>query len=201
VTSNSFRWVMPYSDQDQNQYNYLYHARANGPYRAHTQWATYYEDYYRTTRDPRVPWDTTALRGDAAVDKFAGYPGVSNNRVHFWPEAKHNARTSAVALSTGWEMRLIEAEAALVAGDTTTALARINARRTGLTPAQPAVNAGGSIAGAWTQLKRERMLELWLEARRLGDLRRWSVTDRRGDAAGDYDQPVGAEPVLPHRPR
>ncbi len=175
---NTFRWQMPYFDQDQTQYNGLYWAQAGTPYRAHTEWATYYEDYYRTTRDPRVPWDTTNLRGDAAVAKFAGYPNVVNSRVPFWPQAKYKARNASVNLSSGWEMRLIEAEAALMAGDTTTALARMNLRRANL--GLPPINAGGSLAGAWTQLKRERMLELWLEARRLGDLRRWSVANTPG---------------------
>lgn len=185
---SAFVWSMPFYDQDQNQYNAVYWARGNGPYRAHTQWATYYENYYRATRDPRVPWDTTTAlpagtpaTGDAAVQKFAGYPGVtSSNRVPFWPERKFNSRTAATNLSSGWEMRLIEAEAALVNNDTTTALAIINARRAALAPVQGAVNAGGTIGGGWTQLKRERMLELWLEARRLGDLRRWRTSGTPG---------------------
>lgn len=178
--ASTYRWQMPYSDQDQTQYNYLYWAQANSPYRAHTVWATYYENYYRTTRDPRVRWDSTGLRGDAAVDKFRTYPNVVNSRVPFWPQAKYTSRSSPINLSSGWEMRLIEAEEALVRGDTTAALALINARRSALSPAQPPANAGGTIAGAWTQLKRERMLELWLEARRLGDLRRWKAANTPG---------------------
>jgi len=45
--------------------------------------------------------------GDAAVGKFGG------NVPHF-PQQKYPARTSAVAFSSGWEMRLIQAEEALV---------------------------------------------------------------------------------------
>ena len=33
---------------------------------------------------------------------------------------------------------------------------------------------------AWTALKRERGIELWLEARRLGDFRRWAALNRPG---------------------
>jgi hypothetical protein len=68
-------------------------------------------------------------------------------------------------------MRLIEAEAALVAGDTVTARAKMNLHRTAL--ALPGVTFT-SVTEAWTALKTERAIELWLEARRLGDLRRWS---------------------------
>jgi len=157
------KFQVPYSAASPDQYNYLYWARANQSFRAHTQWGTFYEGYYRTTRDPRVKWDTTALNGDAAVAKFGG-------RVPFWPEAKYATTAAPVRLSSGWEMRLIEAEAALVAGDTATARAKMNLHRTAL--ALPGVTFT-NVTEAWTALKTERAIELWLEGRRLGDLRRW----------------------------
>ncbi len=156
---------VPYSSASPDQYNYLYWARANQSFRAHTQWGTFYEGYYRSTKDPRVKWDSTGLKGDAAVAKFGGL-------VPFWPEAKYTTTSAPVRLSSGWEMRLIEAEAALVAGDTATARVRMNTHRAVLTPAQAAITFT-NFTEAWTALKRERALELWLEARRLGDLRRW----------------------------
>src|SRR5881275_588691 len=113
------KFQVPYSNASPDQYNYLYWARANQSFRAHTQWGTFYEGYYRTTRDPRVRWDTTGLQGDAAVAKFGG-------RVPFWPEAKYAATSAPVRLSSGWEMRLLEAEAALVASDLTTAQGKMN---------------------------------------------------------------------------
>ncbi|HEV8305969.1 MAG TPA: RagB/SusD family nutrient uptake outer membrane protein, partial [Gemmatimonadales bacterium] len=161
---NTFVFQAPYSSASPDQYNYLYWARANQSFRAHTQWGTFYEGYYRTTRDPRVKWDSTGLKGDAAVAKFGG-------RVPFWPEAKYTTTSAPVRLSSGWEMRLIEAEAALVAGDTAAARASMNVRRTAL--ALPGVTFT-TLPEAWTALKTERAIELWLEARRLGDLRRWT---------------------------
>jgi hypothetical protein len=175
---DTFRWQMPYYDQDLDQYNALYWSQANSPYRAHTTWATYYENYYRVTRDPRVPWDTTNLLGDAAVQKFSGYPGVVNNRVPFWPQAKYKARNAPVNLSSGWEMRLIEAEYELaVNSNAANAVAKMNLRRANL--GLPLLTVT-TLTQAWTDLKRERMLELWLEARRLGDLRRWKLTNTPG---------------------
>jgi hypothetical protein len=180
VTSNTFVWSMPFYDQDVNQTNVVYWSIANSPYRAHTQWATYYEDYYRTTKDARAQWDTTALLGDAAVQKFASYPGVVNSRVPFYPEGKYRTRSSAINLSTGWEMRLIEAEYELaVNGNAANAVAKMNIRRANL--GLPALTVT-TLTQAWTDLKRERMMELWLEARRLGDLRRWDASGAPGQA-------------------
>lgn len=164
LVPDTAKFQVPYSTASPDQYNYLYWARANQAFRAHTQWGTFYEGYYRTTRDPRVKWDSTALNGDAAVAKFGGL-------VPFWPEAKYTTTSAPVRLSSGWEMRLIEAEAALVAGDVATAVNKMNLRRTNL--ALPLYGTAITLDSAWTLLKLERALELWLEARRLGDLRRW----------------------------
>jgi len=174
VPANTFVFQAPYSAAAPDQYNYLYWARANQSFRAHTQWGTFYEGYYRTTRDSRVKWDTTTKSdtlGDAAVQKFGG-------RVPFWPEAKYTARGDPVRLASGWEMRLIEAEAALASNDAPTAVTKMNLRRTNL--GQPLYSTTITVDSAWSLLKLERALELWLEARRLGDLRRWMLNSIPG---------------------
>jgi len=170
LVPNTAAFQVPYRDVP-DQYNYLYWARANQSFRAHTQWGTFYESYYRTTQDPRVRWDTTALLGDAAVAKFGG-------RVPFWPEAKYTNTAAPVRLSSGWEMRLLEAEAALVASDLATAQSKMNAHRRALRTDTTLAKtldtlALATVGDGWTALKTERAIELWLEARRLGDLRRW----------------------------
>jgi starch-binding outer membrane protein, SusD/RagB family len=162
---------VPYAATSPDQYNYLYWARANQSFRAHTQWGTFYEGYYRMTRDPRVKWDSTGLLGDAAVAKFGG-------RVPFWPEAKYTATSAPVRVASGWEMRLLEAEAALVASDLATAQSKINTHRRALRADTALAKTLDTLVLAtvpdgWTALKTERAVELWLEARRLGDLRRW----------------------------
>jgi len=171
LVPDTSKFQVPYSGASPDQYNYLYWARADQSFRAHTEWGTFYEGYYRTTRDPRVKWDSTAKNGDAAVAKFGG-------SVPFWPEAKYTATSVPVRLSSGWEMRLIEAEAALVGGDVTTAVNKMNLRRSNL--ALPLYSTTITLDSAWTLLKLERALELWLEARRLGDLRRWLASNVPG---------------------
>ncbi len=171
---DTFKFQVPYSSASPDQYNYLYWARANQSFRAHTEWGTFYEDYYRRTRDPRVRWDTTTKSdtlGDAAVAKFGG-------RVPFWPEAKYTKTSDPVRISSGWEMRLIEAEAALVNNDAVTAVDKMNLRRANL--ALPLYSTAITVDSAWSLLKLERALELWLEARRLGDLRRWIANNVPG---------------------
>jgi len=174
LVPDTAKFLAPYSAASPDHYNYLYWARANQSFRAHTEWGTFYEDYYRRTRDPRVRWDTTTKSdtlGDAAVAKFGG-------RVPFWPEAKYATTSAPVRLSSGWEMRLIEAEAALVGGDVATAVTKMNLRRTNL--ALPLYDPAITLDSAWTLLKLERAIEFWLEARRIGDLRRWIANNTPG---------------------
>jgi hypothetical protein len=80
-------------------------------------------------------------------------------------------------LASGREMRLIEAEAKLRANDATGGMTSINLVRTNA--GATAVTAG-DLTEAWRLLKRERGIELWLEARRLGDLRRWKAGSTPG---------------------
>ncbi|AMW04482.1 RagB/SusD family nutrient uptake outer membrane protein [Gemmatimonas phototrophica] len=172
ITNNAFVYRMPYYVNTVAQYNRIYWASASQPYRAHTVWGTFYENYRRTTRDPRVPFDSslTIRFGDAAVASLGG-------QVRWYFQTKYPVRESSINLASGWEMRLIEAEALLVGGDINGALAKMNIRRTALNlPLLTAANA----TDAWVALKRERGIELWLEGRRMGDQRRWATLNRPG---------------------
>jgi hypothetical protein len=168
---STFAYRMPYYQNELDQYNRIFWASANQPYRAHTVWNTYIETHRRATRDPRVPYDSslTILVGDAAVGALG--------RVRWYFQTKYPLLTSPINLVSGWEMRLIEAEAKLVAGDVTGALTSMNVRRTALALA-PVTAA--NVTEAWAALKKERGIELWLEGRRLGDLRRWAALTRPG---------------------
>ena len=174
VTDNDFVQVAVYSEQDQGQGNYIMiGAPGLGTYRAHTVWGTFYEDYFTTTGDPRTPWtfDSDIPFGDAGVSKFGG-------NVDFFPQAKYEDPDDPINLSSGWEMRLIEAEAILAGGgDFNDAVTLMNERRSDLSLTAIAAT---STAEAYTALKLERALELWLEGRRLGDIRRWDANSISG---------------------
>ncbi|WP_373060147.1 RagB/SusD family nutrient uptake outer membrane protein [Gemmatimonas sp.] len=168
---STYAYQMPYYQTELDQNNRIFWASANQPYRAHTVWNTYIETHRRATRDPRVPFDSslTILVGDAAVGTLG--------RVRWYIQTKYPTLSSPINLSTGWEMRLIEAEVKLVASDLAGALTSINGRRIALSLAP--VTAANLTEG-WAALKRERGIELWLEGRRLGDLRRWDALSRPG---------------------
>jgi hypothetical protein len=181
----AFVYNLPYFNiGNDDQRNRIFWASGNtresgSAYRAHTQWNTWYYDYRVATNDPRVPITVTTLKGDAAIECCG--------QVNWWPQAKHASSAAPIRLASGREMRLIEAEAKLRAADLTGAMAALNLVRT---------NAGAGsvtatdITDAWRLLKRERGIELWLESRRLGDLRRWKADNTPG--ALDPLEQVGA---------
>jgi hypothetical protein len=177
--ADAFVFQMPYYITDADQYNRIYWATANSPYRAHTVWNTFYDQYYTNTKDPRVSWgqDAKQTQGDGAV--------FTLGKVTWHFETKFAKKDAPINLSSGWEMRLLQAEALLVAGDFANAMPLINKHRLalGLTPW-----TATTLDEGWTALKRERGIELWLEARRLGDLRRWKAGNTPGQLSA-YEVP------------
>ncbi len=172
AVSSTFMYQMPYfSNVDEYGYNRtMWSSTAQSFYKATSAWGTWYAAYFDATQDPRVPYISTALTGAGA------FPPVG--RVNWWPQAKYTTQVAGVNLASGREARLIEAEAALRNSDINTAMAKIDANRAA---------AGASVAPrpaslteAWTLLKKERGIELWLEGRRIGDLRRWAAVNAPG---------------------
>ena len=168
----AFVFNMPYFNLGEDaQRNRIAWASGNTPYRAHTQWSTWHYDYRAATNDPRIAiaFPNPALQGDAAIECCG--------RVPFYPQNKHPNSQAPIRLASGREMRLIEAEANLRNSDATNGMASINQVRT-------AAGAGAitatDLTDAWRLLKRERGIELWLEARRLGDRRRWAAANTPG---------------------
>lgn len=171
VVPIDFAYNLNYYDVgDREQYNRIVHAGWNAPYKTHSVWGTFYEDYYLETNDARTPWKDTGLSGDGAVNCCGKVP--------FFRQMKYPKRDAAIRLSSGREMKLIEAEARLREGDWMGAMSLINEMRTavGVVPW-----TASSAAEAWTRLKRERGIELWLEGRRLGDLYRWNQENTPGE--------------------
>lgn len=171
---DEFVYLIPYfdigEDAQRNRIQFASHAQ---PYKAHTQWNTKYEGVGLSASnpdgDPRVAFRVTDEVGDAAISCCGNVP--------WWPQQKYVDPGADIALAKGAEMRLIEAEAALRAGDWGAALATINAVRAAAgVDAATATNAEET----WTALKNERGIVLWLEARRLGDMRRWDAEGQPG---------------------
>lgn len=113
--------------------------------------------------------------GDSRVvfEKLSKLPTGEDGRRPHLAQARYTSGSSGTLVFRGTEMRLIEAEALLVAGQWQAALDKINEVRTYRKRAKAsAVDADD----AWGLLMKERGLELWLEGRRLPDMRRWART-------------------------
>ena len=156
-----------------------------------TVWGTPFAQYgtdvsgaVDTDGDPRV---TFASRLDDGSVEIGG-----DGRRENWRPQKYPSRDSNHPIVKGTEMRLIEAEAALVAGNIGGAISGINTVRShhGL----DAVSAD-SQEEAWYLLQRERGIELWVEGRRLSDMRRWAQTPGFADFDVVRLEASGDEPI------
>jgi hypothetical protein len=172
MVPSSFVYQMPYfANVDEYGYNRtMWSSSEQSFYKATSVWGTWYAKYYDATSDPRVKYSQTTLSGAGA------FPPVG--KVPWWPQRKYVINTAGINLATGREMRLVEAEAALRAGDIPTAMAKMDANRTAA--AAPVMERPVDLADAWRLLKRERGIELWLEGRRLADFRRWKADNTPG---------------------
>jgi hypothetical protein len=124
-------------------------------------------------RDTRVAYDT--VRTGTTLTR--GQDGTTI----FFRQRKYLTIGDAVALVRGTEMLLLRAEAALRANDFAAAMTLINQGRA--SSSLPALTAT-TLDQAWTILQRERGAVLWLEGRRLWDLRRWLAENRNTSLQG-----------------
>jgi hypothetical protein len=124
---------------------------------------------FATAADPRLP---VCVGGDATC-RAAGVTRTTRDDLTaplhvqlVWP-----VRESPVALTSGIEARLIEAEAQLRTQNNAGALATLNAARATVTGLAPLTDAGSDDARV-SQLFRERAIWLFGRGYRLGDMRR-----------------------------
>jgi hypothetical protein len=178
---DNFQYQAKYSAEEAAQRNEIYFYSANAPYRVHSVWDTPYEQYYTDTQDPRTPWIKVPAFPYGEIQR----PLIGN--VPWYPQQKFKTYNDPINLVSGREMRLIEAEGALVLNkDIAGAMALINKVRTtqrlGLAapPATVQPYVAATEDAAWTALRKERGIELWLEGRRMADLRRWKAANRPG---------------------
>lgn len=130
---------------------------------------------FRSAADPRLP--LTRL-------------GVNHTGHEIFAATKYQQTNSPIAIATGIEARLIEAEAALAAGSTSWLDIINDLRATRVTPAMAPLEDPGTPDARLDLLFRERAIWLYGTGHRLGDLRR--LVDHYGRAAetvfptGDY---------------
>jgi hypothetical protein len=126
-----------------------------------TQWA-------QTFNDPRVPWDTIYT----SAQKTAVQKG-QDGRTNFFRQRKYTDLGSRIPLAKGTEMLMLRAEERLRANDLDGAFGLINQQRAqyGMTALATPTN----VATAWRTLQKEYGAVVWLEARRLWQLRRWFI--------------------------
>ncbi|MGH7501034.1 MAG: RagB/SusD family nutrient uptake outer membrane protein [Longimicrobiales bacterium] len=129
---------------------------------------------------PSVPPSSAFINMSDECGHLGGEFRSETNRYPLWISLKYEDDNADVEVASGAEMRLIEAEAALRAGNLAEFTAQINRARAarGVDPISEPAAAGAleypnAEDDGWSILDRERYLELFLEARRLWDLRRW----------------------------
>ena len=161
---------------------------------------------FRSANDPRVPW----IRDPAQPNGFdASYP--------LYKIRKYNGFGAPVVLASGVEARLIEAEAALQAGQTATWLAKLNELRASVgsimkaqVVAYPIANPSlapltdpGTAAARRALMFSERAFWMFGTGHRLGDLRRliknYGLTEAQVYPMGEYHKggSFGADLVFP----
>ncbi len=176
-----FVYYALYSDNSTREYNEIYdETHRRHEMSAYKTLANIVADERGGTPDPRAPFT------DCREGGCPNTQGADGSTPHLRQE-KYQSYGADIPVVKGTEMRLIEAEAALVNGDLNTFIAKINEVRAfyGLDPAEQVYSdaARGTIGSldkdyatvddAWDILDRERHLTLWLEGRRLWDLHRW----------------------------
>jgi starch-binding outer membrane protein, SusD/RagB family len=167
--------------------------------RLYLRWLDYLEDRHMTV------WGTPFLEWGWNTSQSAGFRNdyrvtYSRHRTNANPhrewgtdqrriwrrQTKELSIYGSLRLAKGTEMRLIESEAMLRRGDWQGAINKINELREWWNaPTGGRLERDGrpldmlempaSQEEAWELLMRERGIELWLEGRRLADIRRWQV--------------------------
>jgi starch-binding outer membrane protein, SusD/RagB family len=183
----TFVHFIEHSSNSGRQFNPIFSLQANGRYSMSDREGTTGLPY-RTVQDPRLPW---------VEDARGGF----DNTVRLFIDLRYNSFGSNVPLSTGVEARLIEAEAALRAGDVTAWLGILNALRADVatlmagmvdgyatvvpgpnnpTTTLPPLTDPGTEAARVDLMFQERAFWLFTTGTRLGDMRRLIRQYNRG---------------------
>jgi len=187
----------------------IYHAQANTNQVWNESWGraevgvyrTPAQDLWDTNADPRTPYTKCGTyddqvsayplnvdggvtpTGDCSGAGSGAHQGADGDHAHYRQD-KYTERGSDINRASGTEMRLIQAEAAMMAGDYAGFATAINQIRAfnGMADIVAPTELGALVfpmniantTSAIQVLDRERYATLWLEGRRLFDLDRWN---------------------------
>jgi hypothetical protein len=127
------------------------------------------------------PWVTGTIGTSTTVDPRVGARAGTgaravsfDNETAFFEQRVYNDRAAPTTIASGIEARMIEAEAALAAGNTVTFLSKLNDARASrtTTPLLTPLTLPATTAGQVDLLFRERAFWMYGTGHRLGDLRR-----------------------------
>lgn len=168
----TFKYQNSYNNLDREQLNSYHFAMDGSTFRNATVWYTWYADYFDQSQDPRVRYATFPQWRftQGTVGDLGDGRGVVG-QVLFYQSQKYPSQASPIDLTDGREAMMIRAEARLRANDVPGAMALVNELRTDAGVALR--NTAVTSDSAWTYLKLETLIEVYLEARSLGYRRRW----------------------------
>jgi hypothetical protein len=180
MVPDDFEFNVQFDGQEQVYYNGIYWSNARQPYLSWSMEFTWHKENFDLTGDPRTEWFEDP-EFPYAVGSLSGF-----GQVPWKNQTRYSEQGDDQRMVSGWEMRLVEAEAILAqSGSVSDAMDLINAVRTrngaGIGGVVLDEYTAGSAEEAWQWLKQERGIELWLEGRRLGDERRWEENGTPGD--------------------
>jgi starch-binding outer membrane protein, SusD/RagB family len=156
-------------------YSHIHSTNSGSENNGVFNWSGVGDGQYSVWGTPFAEWGTDSTgdvvsEGDPRVTYLSQNFIGGDGRRPYWFTEKYQ-RDTDIPLAKGTDMVLIRAEAELRAGSLGPAVDLINEVRDhhGLGDA-----AAADLDEGWQLLMKERGLELWLEGRRLGDLRRWA---------------------------
>ena len=165
---DEFTYQAVYFSAEEDQQNHMWWLSSQSPWGDWTVFDSFFQSYYNDTGDTRTAWADRETS-----DTPAGLP--------LFEQQKFLDPNDDVNLSSGREMRLLEAEAFLREGSLEPAMTLINEVRTSVisddTGEPLDAHEATTLDEGWAALMTERRVELWLEGRRMGDLRRWIGDD------------------------
>jgi starch-binding outer membrane protein, SusD/RagB family len=186
-TEFTFSFTMVSGDRNSNRIPAWTRSRTET-----TMWGTPFAEWGLNVDDPDAGGDPR-IAYDAPLEDDGTHAVAYDSRRPWFGQRKYTSVANNLPLVKGTEMRLIEAEVALARdGNLQVVTDKINEIRAFHSEMAPnwwremlgpdpldMIEPVGSTEEAWVALMKERGIELYLEVRRVADIRRWQTTPGR----------------------